>query len=66
MQVRVTETEEEFGMCGCGRNAGGKCMGWHALSEDDWAAQKIQLTHNLKSNYGEKTYRVVDEDSGEI
>ncbi len=66
MQIRATETETEFGKCGCGRNAGGKCVGWHNLSEEDWNAQKIQLQHNLKSNYSEKTYVIVGEDTGEV
>lgn len=61
MQVRVTE-DEEFGNCGCGRNPGGKCMGWHALSEDDWASQKVQLQHNLKANHSPKTYKLTGEE----
>ena len=36
MQVRVTEKSEEFGNCGCGRSPSGKCIGWHALSEEDY------------------------------
>ena len=36
MQVRVKETKEEFGSCGCGRSPTGKCIGWHGLSEDDF------------------------------
>ena len=35
MQVRVTEKSEEFSNCGCGRSPSGKCVGWHALSEED-------------------------------
>ena len=66
MQVRVDQLKDGGVPCGCGRNPGGKCMGWHALSEDDWAGQKIQLQHNLRSNYNEKTYKIVGEDSGEV
>ncbi len=65
MQVRVKEDNEQFGMCGCGRNAGGKCVGWHNLSEDDWNSQRVQLQHNLRSNYSEKTYVISEEDTGE-
>ena len=36
MQVRVREKSEEFGNCGCGRSPSGKCVGWHALSEEDY------------------------------
>jgi hypothetical protein len=32
MQVRVKETPEEFGKCGCGRSPTGKCCGWHGLT----------------------------------
>lgn len=66
MQVRATENTETFGTCGCGRNAGGKCVGWHNLTEDDWQAQKTQLQHNLRSGYSEKTYKIIGEDTGEV
>lgn len=33
MQVRVKETTDEIGKCGCGRSPTGKCIGWHGLSE---------------------------------
>jgi hypothetical protein len=36
MQVRVKETKEEFGSCGCGRSPTGKCIGWHGLGEDEY------------------------------
>ena len=34
MQVRVTENQEAFGKCGCGRSPTGKCIGWHGLNEE--------------------------------
>jgi hypothetical protein len=40
MQVRVTENEETFGRCGCGRSPTGKCIGWHGLTEDEYADRK--------------------------
>lgn len=64
MQVRANP--EGIGNCGCGRSPTGKCVGWHGLTEDDWQAQKIQLIHNLKSNYSPKTFVVGDDDDGEI
>lgn len=64
MQVRANP--EGIGNCGCGRSPTGKCVGWHGLTEDDWQAQKIQLLHNLKSNYSPKTFVVGDDDDGEI
>jgi hypothetical protein len=42
MQIRVTENNEEFGKCGCGRSPTGYCIGWHALSEDDFLIKKNQ------------------------
>ena len=26
--------------CGCGRSPTGNCIGWHKLSEDEYAAKK--------------------------
>jgi hypothetical protein len=26
--------------CGCGRSPTGNCMGWHALSEEEYLARK--------------------------
>lgn len=52
MQVRATENNEEFGKCGCGRSPTGKCVGFHALSEDEWLAGKVQLEHNLMVGHG--------------
>ena len=40
MQVRVEENQEEIGKCGCGRSPTGKCIGWHGLSEDEYADRK--------------------------
>ena len=41
MQIRVKENPEEFGKCGCGRSPTGKCIGWHGLSEEMYAHQKM-------------------------
>lgn len=49
MQVRATENEEGFGGCGCGRSPTGKCLGLHALSEQEWAEQKTQILHNINA-----------------
>jgi len=47
MQVRVEEKEEDIGRCGCGRSPTGKCVGFHALSEERWVEGKTQLVHAL-------------------
>ncbi len=28
--------------CGCGRSPTGKCVGWHSLTEDQYAEKKAQ------------------------
>jgi hypothetical protein len=56
MQVRA---DKEFGKCGCGRSPSGQCIGWHGLTEDEWAAQKTQLIHNYNSGHG----KVIIEDN---
>ena len=40
MQVRVTENQEAFGRCGCGRSPTGKCIGWHGLTEEQFTERK--------------------------
>ena len=35
MQVKVNP-EGGIGSCGCGRSPTGDCIGWHALSEDEY------------------------------
>lgn len=49
MQVRVTENPEEIGKCGCGRSPSGKCIGWHALTDEQWLEGKVQLEHAFKA-----------------
>jgi hypothetical protein len=41
MQIRVKEDASEFGKCGCGRSPTGYCIGWHGLSEEMYAHQKM-------------------------
>ncbi len=45
MQIKVEEKPENFAKCGCGRSVTGKCVGWHALSEEDW---KMELAKSVK------------------
>jgi len=40
MQVRVKENEADIGRCGCGRSPTGKCIGWHGLTEEEFAQRK--------------------------
>lgn len=36
MTPRVQENSEDIGLCGCGRSPTGKCLGWHALTLQDY------------------------------
>ena len=40
MQVKVEEKASEIGKCGCGRSPTGKCIGWHGLTEEQYADRK--------------------------
>lgn len=43
MQIRATENLEDFAACGCGRSPSGVCCGYHALTEEQWAAKQAEL-----------------------
>jgi hypothetical protein len=47
MQVRVQENPDDFGACGCGRSPNGKCIGWHALSKEQYQAALIKYESQL-------------------
>ena len=49
MQVRVQEDPDEFGKCGCGRSPTGKCIGWHALSEEEWKEKLAESVKGLEN-----------------
>lgn len=49
MQVKVNE---EIGRCGCGRSPTGKCIGWHALTEE---AYQVELAKYRETVFEEKT-----------
>ena len=53
MSPKVEEVSENFGRCGCGRSPVGHCIGWHALTEDEfrqelakWEAKMVDPKHN--------------------
>jgi hypothetical protein len=48
MQMKVQEDSKEVGTCGCGRSPYGKCIGWHALSEDDYRQKLAEYEANLR------------------
>jgi len=58
MQVRATENQEAFGKCGCGRSPTGKCIGWHGLTEEMYAHQKmLWLEEELKKDAELEEYK---------
>ena len=42
----IREEKETVGNCGCGRSPTGKCIGWHALSEDDFRQKLAEWDAN--------------------
>ena len=36
MQVKADQIKEGGSPCGCGRSPTGRCIGWHALTEDQY------------------------------
>ena len=47
MQVRANP-EGKIGSCGCGRSPTGDCIGWHALTEEDYRVKLAE--HEDKQN----------------
>jgi hypothetical protein len=47
MQIRVEENSEDFGACGCGRSPNGKCIGWHALSLQEYEDALVKYETQL-------------------
>ena len=37
---------KEKNNCGCGRSPTGKCIGWHALSEEEYLKKKENYENN--------------------
>ena len=51
MQTRVTEEGKVVALCGCGRSPTGDCIGWHALTNEQYQVklqeQKLQESKQL-------------------
>ena len=43
MQIKATENTEGFAACGCGRSPSGVCNGYHALTDEQWAAKLAEV-----------------------
>lgn len=39
MQIRADQIKEGGVNCGCGRSPTGKCIGWHALTEEAYGVK---------------------------
>jgi hypothetical protein len=58
MQIRVKEDAKEFGKCGCGRSPTGKCIGWHGLTEEMYAHQKmLWMEEEMKKDHELEEYK---------
>lgn len=42
------KVNEKVGTCGCGRSPTGDCIGWHALSQEEF--EKKQQAHFAEAN----------------
>lgn len=49
MQVKV---QEKIGTCGCGRSPTGDCIGWHALTNEQYEAELAK--YNSTVNEGKE------------
>jgi len=49
-----TNTPKVPSACGCGRSPTGKCMGWHAFTEEEFAEakQQWQIQEDTKRLFG--------------
>ena len=54
MQVKANP-EGKIGSCGCGRSPTGDCIGWHALTEEEYRVKLAEHEHkeNLNNQKGE-------------
>jgi hypothetical protein len=50
--MKVVSNPDDIGRCGCGRSPTGKCMGWHALSEQAYQKKlsEWKLSHAQDSS----------------
>ena len=53
MQVRVENSENEIGRCGCGRSPTGKCIGWHGLTEEQFREELAIYESELLKSFDE-------------
>ena len=50
MQVRTEQISEGGSPCGCGRSPTGKCIGWHALTEEAYIIKMNEYNRANLSN----------------
>lgn len=46
---KQVQENKSFGGCGCGRSPTGKCIGWHALTEEDFQAKLAEYNQQKES-----------------
>ncbi len=47
MQVKV---QEKIGTCGCGRSPTGDCIGWHALTIEQYEKELVKYNNTNRDN----------------
>jgi hypothetical protein len=54
-------------MCGCGRSPIEQCVGFHALTEDEWLGGMTQLKHAIRSGQQNPcAQHIITEDGNEL
>jgi len=54
MQVRAEYVREGGSPCGCGRSPTGKCIGWHALTEEEFIVRTMEYIKQKEINNQEQ------------
>lgn len=55
MQIRADQIKEGGAACGCGRSPTGKCIGWHALTEE---AYRVKLNEWELAKYKQEAQKL--------
>ena len=53
-QITLREWEQIMADCGCGRSPTGKCIGWHALSEEEYQEKLKEHQEQAESEEADK------------
>jgi CDGSH-type Zn-finger protein len=48
MQTRVTSEGKVVALCGCGRSPSGDCIGWHAMTNEQYQVKLVEYNDQQK------------------